>query len=153
MRVSFDLDETLFIDPKISEIEKEFGFIWKVLYKERLRKGFLELAAELRKNKIEIWIYTTSFRSIGYIKRYFKKYGIKFDGIVNGAIHQQKVQGNKLEVQPSKYPPRFKIDLHIDDDKSVKANGDTLGFKTLILEQSDRSWTEKVLNLVKREIT
>jgi len=146
MRISFDLDETLFIDPKKNDIETEFGYIWKHIYKERLRKGTIDLFKYLKINKHEIWIYTTSFRSLSYIKRYFKKYGLILDGIVNGQIHQEKVQMNKIEIQPSKFPSKFRIDLHIDDDPSVKANGDILGFKVIILKEDDRNWKDKIIN-------
>ena len=43
MIVSFDLDDTLFVDPNSSEIEKELIFPFKYIYKEKLRKGSLEL--------------------------------------------------------------------------------------------------------------
>ncbi len=53
---------------------------------------------------------------------------------------------NKTEIQPSKFPSKFRIDLHVDDDPSVKANGDILGFKVIILKEDDRNWKELIIN-------
>ena len=60
------------------------------------------------------------------------------------------VQGNRKEIMPSKVPSRFGIDLHIDDDVSVKQNGIQFGFNVLIISKDDIEWTVKVLNEAKR---
>ena len=49
---------------------------------------------------------------------------------------------------PSKYPGRYKIDLHIDDDVSVEQNGRTLGFRVAIIGGPEDGWVERI----KREI-
>lgn len=51
---------------------------------------------------------------------------------------------------PSKVPSKFGIDLHIDDDTSVKQNGVQFGFNVLILSKTDTEWTVKVLEEAKR---
>jgi hypothetical protein len=147
--ISFDLDETLFIDPRRNDTEKQFKFPFNVIYKEKLRKGTIELFETLKKNKFQIYIYTTSFRSIKYIKGFFKKYKLKLDKIINGDIHFEYVQKGHRQIMPSKYPPKFKITYHVDNDLSVKQNGDTLGFKVLILKEDDKDWISKVYKFVK----
>ena len=84
MRVSFDLDEVLFVNPKTHKIEPELPFPLRNIYKERLRLGTPELINKLQEMGYEVWVYTSSFRSERYIKGLFRHYGIKFDGIVNG---------------------------------------------------------------------
>ena len=55
-----------------------------------------------------------------------------------------------MEVQPSKYPGKYRIDLHIDDDISVKQNGDTYGFRVHIIGAEDERWAEKIIGEIKR---
>lgn len=43
MIVSFDLDDTLFVSPPEFQTENELMFPWKMIYKERLRLGTIEL--------------------------------------------------------------------------------------------------------------
>jgi hypothetical protein len=48
--------------------------------------------------------------------------------------------------------PSFGIDLHIDDDISVKQNGIQYGFNVLIVNKNDEDWDYKVLNEANRII-
>ena len=150
MKVSFDLDDTLFVSPDNFKTEKELRFPWNKIYKERLRLGTIELFQYIRKQGIELWIYTTSFRSEGYIRSLFKHYGLKVDGVVNGERHAKEVQGSRREAMPSKFPARYRIDLHIDDDISVAQNGRTYGFKVHIVGEQDDEWVEKIKGEIER---
>lgn len=44
MRISFDLDEVLFVDPNRYAIEKPPGGLAGILFKEKLRKGTVDLS-------------------------------------------------------------------------------------------------------------
>lgn len=145
MRISFDLDDTLILSDKDSKNEPPLKYIRSLFYKEKLREGIVFLCRELNSMGYEICVYTTSERSVSYIKRLFKLYGIKLSVIVNHQVHQSIVQGTRNEIMPSKVPSRFGIDLHIDDDISVKQNGDQFGFRVLIIDKEDRDWCKKVL--------
>lgn len=148
MRVSFDLDDTLFVDPGKFKTEKALPFPFNRIYKERLRAGTIDLFKHLCENGIEPWIYTTSFRSERYIRRLFRRYGIKPREIVNGERHTREVQRDGCEAMPSKYPAKYRIDLHIDDDISVKQNGDAYGFRVHIVGAEDERWTEKIIERI-----
>ncbi len=148
MTISFDLDDTLFVSPDNFKTEAELRFPWNKIYKERLRLGTISLMKQLKNEGIHVWIYTTSFRSERYIRRLFRHYGIKLDGVVNGARHAKEVQGNKTEPMPSKYPGKYRIDLHIDDDVSVRQNGRLYGFKVYLVGPQDDDWAKKILDTV-----
>jgi len=150
MIVSFDLDDTLFVDPMTVQTEKPLGFPYKHFYKERLRLGAIELLLKIRSQGIKLWVYTSSFRSERYIKKYFKHYGIKLDGIVNGKRHEKEVQGNRTQSLPSKYPSKYRIDLHVDDDISVVQNGKTYGFEVYWLNNNNADWHSKLWNEIEK---
>lgn len=99
---------------------------------------------------VEICIYTTSFRSERYIRGLFCCYGLKVNDIVNGERHAKEVQGERAEAMPSKYPSKYRIDLHIDDDVSVAQNGRVYGFKVHIVGAQDDNWVEKIVEEVVR---
>lgn len=44
---------------------------------------------------------------------------------------------------PSKYPSKYRMDLHIDDDVSVLQNGKLYGFKVYLVGSQDDDWTKK----------
>ncbi len=148
MIVSFDLDDTLFVSPDKFKTEKELVFPLNKIYKERLRLGTKYLFQQLQSKNIETWIYTTSFRTEKYIRGLLRCYGIKVSQVVNGERHLKEVQRDKKEPMPSKYPSRYRIDLHIDDDISVAENGKIYGFKVHIVSTQDEEWTNKILQKV-----
>ena len=150
MIVSFDLDDTLFVSPDTFRTERELRFPWNKIYVERLRFGTKDLFEKLHSEGVETWIYTTSFRSERYIRNLFRHYGIRIGQVINGTKHMAEVQGKGNEPMPSKYPGKYHIDLHIDDDISVYQNGRTYGFKVFLIGPPDDLWAEKILAEAKR---
>jgi len=145
MRVSFDLDEVLFVSPETHKTEPALPFPLNRIFKERLRLGTPELINRLQDMGYEVWIYTSSFRSIRYIKMLFFFYGVKFDDIVNGSRHLKEVQRNRKEILPQKLPNRYRISLHIDDESIVCSMGRQYGYNTYQLDAEDDSWKEKII--------
>lgn len=145
MRVSFDLDEVLFVSPKTHKTEPELPFPLNRIYKERLRLGTPQLIKALQKLGFEVWVYTSSFRSERYIRNLFRLYGIHFDGIVNGTRHMKEVQRNNKTILPQKLPNHYRISLHVDDETVICTLGSQYGFRTYQLEAQDDDWKEKII--------
>ena len=145
MRISFDLDEVLFVNPNKYEVEPALPFPLNKLYPERLRKGTIELIHELKNRGFEVWIYTSSFRSDTYIKALFWNYGITFDDIINGYRHNAEVQQNKPMNLPQKIPNYYRISLHIDDEDIIVKNSRAYGYHVLKIYEEDNEWVQKVI--------
>ena len=145
MRVSFDLDEVLFVSPKTHSTEKALPFPLNRIFKERLRLGTPSLIRELQALGYEVWIYTSSFRSEGYIKMLFRLYGVHFDGIINAQRHLREVQRTNKTVLPQKLPNRYGISLHVDDETVICNWGKHYGFNTYQLEAEDADWKDKII--------
>ena len=47
---------------------------------------------------------------------------------------------------PSKYPPAFAIDLHVDDSEGVRLEGQRHGFAFVVVSPEDPDWTARVLD-------
>ena len=139
MRISFDLDEVLFVRPDRYEVEPELRFPYNKLYPERLRKGTIKLIHDLQDQGFEVWVYTSSFRTSVYIKALFRHYGIKFDDIVNGYRHRDEVQGKREQPMPQKMPNFYRISLHIDDEEGVVKNAG------MQVYDPDDEWAKKVM--------
>lgn len=152
MKISFDLDDTLILSGENHEYEDAIKFPYSLFYKEKLRKGTLSLFNKLKELGYNISVYTTSERTEYYIRKLFKLHGIKLDLVINLPKHLALVQGKRNEIMPSKLPSKFNMDLHIDDDKSVKQNGIQYGFNVLIIDINDKEWTNKILTEAKRII-
>ena len=145
MRVSFDLDEVLFVCPETHKTEPALRFPLNRVYRERLRLGTPKLINTLQEMGYEVWIYTSSYRTEKYLKRYFKYYNIRFDGIINAQRHLREVQGDRPEILPQKMPQRYRISLHIDDEEVICSLGRQYGFSVYQLEAQDDDWAEKII--------
>ena len=145
MRVSFDLDEVLFVSPETHKTEPPLRFLLNRIYKERLRLGTPDLIHALQSMNYEVWVYTSSFRSDQYIARLFRHYGIRFDGIVNGTRHLREVQRSNKTVLPQKLPNRYRISLHIDDEEAICTAAGQYGFRAYQLNAQDDDWKEKII--------
>ena len=145
MRVSFDLDEVLFVSPQTHKTEPELPFPLNKVFRERLRLGTPELIRTLQKMDYDVWVYTSSFRSDRYIRWLFRLYGIRFDGIVNATRHLKEVQGNNRHILPQKVPSRYRISLHVDDESVICSLGRQYGFDAYQLDAQDDDWKEKVI--------
>lgn len=148
MRVSFDLDEVLFVSPQTHKTEPALSFPWNRIYKERLRLGTPRLIQRLQSEGFEVWVYTSSFRSERYIRGLFKHYHVRFHSIVNGDRHLREVQGDKKETLPQKVPSKYRISLHIDDESVICTCGKAYGFNVYQLDAQDDDWEEKIMQTV-----
>ena len=145
MRVSFDLDEVLFVSPETHKTEPPLPFPLNRIYRERLRLGTPDLINRLQELGYEVWVYTSSFRTENYISRLFRHYNVRFDGIINGTRHLREVQRSNATVLPQKLPNRYRISLHIDDEMVICSMGPQYGFRTYHLDAQDDEWEEKII--------
>lgn len=145
MRVSFDLDEVLFVSPETHKTEPPLRFPLNRIYRERLRLGTPALVHSLQELGYEVWVYTSSFRSEKYIRKLFRCYGIRFDEIVNGTRHLEEVQKGHSQTLPQKLPNRYRISLHIDDEAIVCTMGRQYGYNVYQLDAQDDDWKEKII--------
>ena len=149
MRVSFDLDEVLFVSPRTHKTEPPLPFPFNRVFSERLRLGTPRLVSQLQSLGYEVWVYTSSFRSEAYIRRLFRLYHVRFDGIINAQRHLREVQRDKKTILPQKMPNYYRISLHVDDEAIICTWGREYGFRTYQLDAGDDEWVEKIIQRAK----
>ncbi|OWK37733.1 hypothetical protein [Fimbriiglobus ruber] len=145
MRISFDVDDTLVCDPSVP-VERHVPRWLRLWYPERLRAGTRDLMRALQTGRHELWIYTTSYRGGFYLRSWFRTFGVGIGGVVNQHRHERAV-GRR---GPSKFPPAFGIDLHVDDSEGVAEEGRRHRFNVLVVSPRDPNWTARVLEAVRR---
>jgi hypothetical protein len=147
MRISLDIDDALVCRAANAPRERSLlpGFI-HVHFSEPLRQGTRSLFRALRRRGFSVWIYTTSLRSPLHIRLWMMLHGLRVDGIVNEERHRIEMAGRKFSRVPSKYPPAFGIDLHVDDSEGVRIEGEELGFNVVVVRPEDDLWTTTVLD-------
>jgi len=147
VRISFDIDDTLICDSSVPT-EQHVSWWRRWRYPERLRLGTRSLMTALIRRRCKIWIYTSSGRCPRYLKSWFASFGISVEGIVNLDRHERTVGLRG----PSKFPPAFGIDLHVDDSPGVAMEGTDHRFPVLVIAPHDPDWVGRVLSEVDARI-
>lgn len=149
IRISFDIDDTLACQLHHCAVENSRlpACIHRWLG-EPLRMGTRSLIRELRRQDCSVWVYTSSGRTPSYIRRWLALYGIRVDGVVNSVLHNRALTAHGMSNAPSKYPPAFDIDLHVDDSEGVQIEGKDHGFRVVVVHPEDDRWAQKVLDSV-----
>lgn len=149
IRISFDIDDTLACQLHHCAVEQSRlpACIHRWLG-EPLRIGTRSLTRELRRQGCSIWVYTSSGRTPSYIRRWLMLYGIRVDGVVNSVLHNRALTVHGMSNTPSKFPPAFDIDLHVDDSEGVQIEGVDHGFRVVVVHPEDKHWEQKVLDAV-----
>ncbi len=147
MRVSFDVDGLLVSPRDDFPVEKRIvPFSFGI--REAPRSGTRKLFHEIRRLHGEVWIYTSSTRSALYVRMWLFLHGIKISGVVNADVHNRALSGMRFSRMPSKYPPAFGIDLHVDDAPGVAMEGKDHGFEVVVIEPANPDWVNTVLAAV-----
>lgn len=84
------------------------------------------------------------FARRAYLAGWFAAFGMRLSGVVNQDRHDREV-GRR---GPSKYPPAFGIELHVDDSQGVAEEGRRHGFEVIVVAPGDIRWTTWVLEAV-----
>lgn len=149
MRISFEVDDTLILHDTPGPREVVVPWYWRWFYPEPLRHGTKALMHALQQRGCEICLYTTSYRQPRYLRSWFKTFGVQLGEIINQDVHDQRVKKAQFpDYMPSKFPPAFGIDLHVDDSEGVALEGDQHGFRVVVVPASDLGWAERVLAAV-----
>ena len=149
MRIAFDLDSTLIRDSDNFPLENK-NLIQKLFFITGIRKDTKRIFSELKEKNHEIWIYTASYRLQILIKLLFLLYGLKLDGVVNQRKHNNRLCGNKIK--QIKFPPKFNLDVLIDNSESVYQEGLKHNFKVIKISPNDIKWGDTVLQELNKSL-
>jgi hypothetical protein len=146
MKISFDIDDTIIPGNKNEFPTENRNLFQKIFKVEKIRKGSVNLIKELKEEGNEVGVYTTSYRSKCQIKFQFLTYGIGLNLIINEKLNKRELKTRNIN--SSKYPPAFDIDIHTDDSKGVELEGEKLNFKTIYIENGSNGWIEKIKQII-----
>ena len=149
MRISFDVDDTLVLYQADARVEMIVPWWWRWRFREPLRFGTKLLMQTLIARGHEVCIYTTSYRGPAYLRGWFRSIGVRLVEAINQDVHDKIVKKAHFPgYPPSKFPPAFNIDLHVDDSEGVGMEGREHGFRVVVVSPTDVDWVARVLRAV-----
>ena len=147
-RVTMDLDEVVFCQNE-EEAAGALPFPLNIMYKERIRFGMPALLHDLSGMGYDIWVYSAKYYSNGYIRAYFRKYGVKIDGIVTGTVRRKYYSEEEVKRVKAMFDHQYEETLHIDNSMILRTKRSTKEFEDHPIDASPTEWSDAVRKIIK----
>lgn len=145
--ISIDLDEVLWVKDDGAPTEK-MKYLASKRYKEKLRLGAPNLIHSLQKKGYDIWVYTSAFLPTEYIERYFRKFGIKLNGIIN-CFGNEKTKNIADDAElKEKIRKKYKLSCNIDSKYVFYLGSSNEQYDMIDLECEADRWSDTVNGII-----
>lgn len=147
-RATFDLDEVVFCANEDEPSEKKPGFPFGGIFKERIHLGIPALFNYLSARGYDIWVYSSKFYSMDYIRSFLKRYHVSLTGIVTG-IGRNGAQNAEARKEYDKLiAGKYKYTLHVDAGTVLKIDNRTKDFEEFPIDLEKTNWSQGVMDIV-----
>lgn len=149
-RAALDLDEVVFCSTDDPYTEKALPFPLNRIYRERIRLGVPALFHTLHNNGCDIWVYTSQYYSLGYLRYYFKHYRVPVTGIVTGTARKAPRGSDTMKELNRMLDTKYSSTIHIDRDMILCTSGDSREFEEYRLSGSPETWSREVIGILEK---
>ncbi len=144
-RVTFDLDEVVFSN-KDNLFEDKPHTIFKH-YNEQVRLGIPALFHFFHEHSYDVWVFSSEYYSMDYIKELFKKYASNINGIVTGTKRKSSFDNNKNFEQM--ISQKYNETINVDNESIIRITKGLKDFDQFLISDNGRGWSGEVMNIVK----
>ena len=149
-RVSLDLDEVVFAAEGEEASEPLKPSIFGKKYQERILAGVPSLLNHLESAGYDIWVYTSEYYSMEYIRALLKRYHIRPVGIITGAGRTRKALNKMRKKVHGLIAQRYTETIHIDRDAVIRTVNDSSDFEEVpITWDAESGWAGEALKAVR----
>lgn len=153
-RVSLDLDEVVFAAEGEEASEPLKSSLFGKKYQERIRAGVPALLNHLENEGYDIWVYTSEYHSMEYIRALMKRYHIRVVGIITGAGRNRKALDKMRKRVNRLIAQRYTETLHIDRSTVLRTFSDNKYFEEIpIGGDPEAGWAGEALKAVRTLIS
>ncbi len=148
-RVALDLDEVVLCKDSGDASEELPHFPFNLFVKDRIRLGIPALINYLSNKGYDIWVYSSNFYSMDYIKFLFRFYHVSITGIVTGiakdkSLFNANAQKNVTEMIVGKYNNT----VHIDKEMVLNVNNRTKEYQDYSIKDPVNNWSQGVMDII-----
>ena len=149
-RASINLDDVVFCQDNTEPAEKPLFFPFNKIFKEPVRKGIPGLVYALQSAGYDVWVYSTGYASTDYINHLFRHYGVRVDGIINGAHRINSTQKNDMNSVNDLMAKKYRITLNIDMESVSWIRSETKEFEAIDIPSKGEDWARQVIAIVRK---
>ena len=147
-RVTLDLDEVVFCGEDDPYVEKPLPFPTNRFYKERIRKGIPALLHVFNQRDIDIWVYTSKYYSLEYIRFLFKHRSVRLTGIVTGTAQKGQHAAANAKTMKEMLEKKYRTTIHIDNKMILRTVSGSKEIEDYPLSCNPETWSREALNIL-----
>lgn len=144
-RVTLDLDEVVFCEAK--DAEKPLPFPLRRFYPERIRKGIPALLHFLNERDYDIWVYTSKYYSIEYIRYFFLHWSVRLTGIITGTAQKGAKAADEAREMKKMVDAKYKTTVHIDKDLVLRTFSGSKDCEEYPLSGKPETWAREIMDV------
>ena len=149
-RVTLDLDEVVFCGKDDPCVEKPLSFPLNRFYKERIRKGIPALLHAFNEKDWDIWVYTSKYYSIEYIRFLFKHRAVRLTGIVTGTAQKGARAAETAREMKKMLENKYQSTIHIDNHMLIRTIQGSKECEEYSLSGSPETWSREALDIFRK---
>lgn len=152
-RAALDLDEVVFGTEGTEgadALEKPLPFPFSRFYKNRLRLGIPALFRFLAVNGYDIWVYSSEFYSMDYIRQLFNLHHVRVTGIVTGTDRKQQAASEFRKRVDGMIAQHYPVTLSIDREALLRVDSRTHDCEEFALSGSAVEWSHEIIEKIGR---
>ena len=149
-RVALDLDEVVFCGEEDACIEKPLPFPLNRIYRERIRKGIPALLHAFNEKDVDIWVYTSGYYSVEYIRFLFKHRAVRLTGIVTGTARKGARAAETAREMKKMLETKYQSTIHIDNHALIRTVSGSKECEEHNLSGSPETWSREALDILEK---
>ena len=146
-RITLDLEEIVLSPGKDNQMEKPLVFPFNRLYRERLRLGIPALFSYCISQGYDVWLYSSGYESMDYIRELMKLYRAPVTGIITGTARKLPKDSKVREKIEALMAARYSRTLHADDNGIVCIENQTKEYREIPLKGSSL-WAAELIDII-----
>ena len=143
-RVTLDLEEIVFSAGRDGLTEKPLRFPFSRIYKEHLRQGIPALFSDFVTGGYDIWLYSSGYDSLDYVRTLLKHYHAPVTGIVTGTARKAPKDQKTGEKLDRLVAGKYVRTVHVDNDTVLVVDSQSKNYREFPLSGS-ASWIAAVM--------
>ena len=147
MRITLDLEEIVFAPDAEGGTEKPLHFPLNMVYKERLRLGIPALFAYCAAEGYDVWLYSSGYESVDYLREMMKCYRTQITGIIIGAARRGPKNAAMGENIEKLMRAKYVRTVHPDNSTVLVVDSRTDGYREYPL--SGGAWSAEVMEIIR----
>ena len=147
-RVTLDLDEVVFCGKDDPYVEKPLPFPMNRFFKERIRKGIPALLHVFNQRDVDIWVYTSKYYSLEYIRFLFKHRAVRLTGIVTGTAQKGPHAAANAKTMKEMLEKKYKTTIHIDNKMILRTVSGSKEIEDYPLSGNPETWSREALDIL-----